>query len=151
MNKLFRHWENQGIPIAAGCSHLDIRAREAELGISLPKDIRDFYSFANGMAEFYPNFSDEEGFSFWPLDALDFTAKLFPNGCHPELKRCLIFADSQHGSWWFGFLLDDSRNGYSIVIIPHSGTFKKIANSFLEFLELYYRNDDLLFDVNLEA
>lgn len=149
--KLFQHWENQGMAISKGCSDFDIREKETELGINLPQDIRDFYLFANGMAEMYPNWPDAEGFIFWPLEALAFVPELRQEDYHPKLKDCLVFADYLHSSWWYGFLLDNSHNGYSVVVIPHRGAFKKIAGSFLEFLELYYRDDEMLYDVDFEA
>ena len=148
---LLSYWKNQGIT-SKGQSLEKIEQTEKKSGIILPQDFKEFYSCCNGMKTLYPNYTDESGFLFYPLEQLvsyeiefgikDATDKIM------EGKQCIIFMNYLQKSWWYGILtkLDGDVNDYSIVIIPNQGKYKIISNSFTEFINEYIHDSPVLYD-----
>ena len=144
INKLLDCWRSQKIKILSR-SFQEIELVERELNLKLPNDFKVFYSMVNGMIDLYPNEFDEEGFLFYPIEAIVSVNKEFEDCNIINKDNIFIFADFMHESWWYGFELNE-RNEYLIGIIPHSSSFKPITNSLVEFIELYIENSPRLYD-----
>ena len=111
----------------------------------LPDDFIQFYSTVNGMQDFYPNEMDEEGFLFYPKEAVNAASAEFEHGSLRNNNRLFIFAEYMHKSWWYGDNVNSSED-YVIGIIPHENLFKPITNSLSEFIELYLKDSFKLYD-----
>ena len=69
VSRLIEHWEKQNIGIVP-MSVNEIESLLKKNAIPLPNDLKEFYSKANGMKSLYPNEIDEEGFLFYPVEAI---------------------------------------------------------------------------------
>lgn len=149
INSLLEHWEKQGIK-SVGRSVDEMALIETKLSISLPQDIKDYFRVVNGMEPLYPNYSDREGFLFYPLEKLTTYEKEFGVKSAKALvgKQCVIFLDYLQKSWWYGILteINESPNNYAIIIIPNTERYKIVATSFAEFIDLYISDSPMLYD-----
>jgi len=146
VDKLISYWESQKIRLTVGVNKDTIKNFEQTKGINLPKEFFEYLQVVNGMELMYPNYTDTNGFLFYPLENLIFFEDEFCNfqdNLNPGLlgKKCLIFANYLQRSWWYGITADNS-----IVIIPNASEYKIVANSFFEFLELYINDLDTIYD-----
>ena len=70
--QLIGYWSGQPIAIRAGADPQEIRAFEARYQLTLPPDIREYYSCADGFEQrFDPErkqyYCDQNGFNFYPI------------------------------------------------------------------------------------
>ncbi len=124
---------------------IEMNLIQPERSFSLPEDFIQFYSKVNGMQDFYPNEMDEEGFLFYPKEAVNAASAEFEHGSLGNNSRLFIFAEYMHKSWWYGVNVNSSED-YVIGIIPHENLFKPITNSLSEFIELYLKDSFKLYD-----
>jgi hypothetical protein len=151
LDMLLQHWKGQNI-ITSGKSVECIEQIEKKNRIRLPQDFKHYYQRCNGMEALYPNYTDETGFLFYPLEQL--VSYEIEFGVKTEFhklmqnKQCVIFANYLQKSWWYGILTDLNGNAehYSIVIIPNQERYKIITNSFQEFVKLYLEDSPILYD-----
>ena len=116
-------------------------------GIKLPHDFIVLYKNANGMDSFYPNYTDKEGFLFYPVEKLichDEEVE-WRKGETPALDDVWVFAEYMHKSWWYGFRVLENES-YEIGIIPSRNVFKYITNSLSDFINLYIHDDNELYN-----
>jgi SMI1 / KNR4 family (SUKH-1) len=140
-------WEKQKLKIAPG--KLDkFEVFETRNGYKLPNDFREFYSKINGMEALYPNYTDDNGFLLYPIEAIIPANTEFKNSKMKNVDRVFIFCDYLQRSWQYGCEVIDINN-YIIGIIPDINTFKPISSSLIEFLELYMSDSPKLYDYNL--
>jgi hypothetical protein len=148
--RLVAHWNTEKISGKAK-SFLEIERFEKDNKVKLPSEFREYFTIVNGMENLYPNYSDSEGFLFYPLEHL----KTYENELRSPLPKmyggvadpyCVIFADYLQKSWWYGMVLEHASNSYSIVIIPSAGNYKILSNSFFEFLNMYIDDSAKLYD-----
>jgi len=144
INLLIGYWRKQSIDIIPK-SISDIESLVTQNAILLPSDFKELYSKVNGMKNLYPNEMDEEGFLFYPIEAIISAKDEFENSELINKDRVYIFAEYMHKSWWYGLEVI-SDNKYTIGIIPDKNTFKPITNSLVEFMELYIDNSTKLYD-----
>lgn len=146
LDKLVMHWEDQHIKITPR-RPLNIALLEASKGITLPDDFKEFFRTANGMGSYYPNDMCDAGFLFYPLEGLVTSLEEFgPVDALQYNGTVLIFAEYLHKSWWYGVMLNGKDGTYQIGIIPDRATFKPITDSLAVFIELYLRDDGVLYD-----
>jgi hypothetical protein len=144
INRLIKHWADQNIPIVPKSIEV-IEAIDKDKSLFMSDDFKKFYSCVNGMEAFYPNEIDEEGFLFYPVEAIISVADEFNNSnLMNDGDNVFIFAEYMHKSWWYGFKSMD-KGGYIIGIIPDNQNFKPITNSLIDFLELYLENSSKLY------
>lgn len=142
--KLLDFWRSQKIKISSKPLK-EIELIERERNLKLPNDFKEFYSIVNGMIDLYPNEFDEEGFLFYPVNAILSANSEFLNCNLINKDKIFIFAEYMHKSWWYGFEFKE-RNEYIIGIISDSSSFKPVTNSLVEFIELYLENSHKLYD-----
>lgn len=140
IDHLIDYWIGQGIDITP----IEIETRPWNGYLTLPSDFRKFYSMVNGMKSYYPNDVDQEGFLFYPVEALAPVEKEFGNSALSQ-RKIQIFAEYLHKSWWYGFEVTGTDD-YAIGIIPDENTFKPIASSLAGFIEMYLSNSDTLYN-----
>lgn len=143
---LIEFWEKQRLKIVPAKMD-EIKAFQKRTGYELPSDFEEFYSQVNGMEGFYPNDIEENGFLFYPIEAVTPVIKEFKNSEMRNVSKVFIFCDYMHRSWWYGCEVIDSDN-YIIGIIPDRNSFKPITHSLIEFIELYISDSSKLYDYN---
>jgi len=146
LEKLIKYWKCQVIDTAQ-CSEYQIEVYEKETRIKLPDDFREFYRMANGMSSHFPNWMDEEGFLFYPIEKVESFNKVFKKRWwNKGKKNILVFAEYMNKSWWYGVELSDITNDYEIGIIPDGNSFKPITKSLSDFIQLYLENSPMLYE-----
>ncbi len=145
MENLLDHWRSQGIYLQNGNESSSVDEVERRLGIHVPDDFRTYFSAVNGMGDLYPNWVDDKGYLFYPLEFLISAGDLFPEGHHEALDQCFIFADFLQECWYYGCIVDPIDKGYSIILISHKFSFSVISNSLENFIELYIANAEILY------
>ncbi len=137
INRLINYWEEQKIKIFPSSVN-EIMLFEKKNNIELPYDLIEFYSRVNGMAELYPNYTDEEGYLFYPLKFVVSCEEMFKNefNVKASMLNTYVLADYLHKSWWYGLKIH-SKTDYSIGFIPDHTDFQIITNSLEEFIQLY--------------
>ncbi|WP_400191261.1 hypothetical protein [Hymenobacter sp. B81] len=142
-------WQRQGI---AGPALPAAYVKEvcAVRGLILPPDFHQFYCAVNGTPGLYPNWLDEKGFSFLPIEALETRRGLLhiipDNVTTKARQQVTVFVDYMHRSWEYGFIAAENETGYLIGIIPSEGIFKVLTSSLTTFLAWYLRDADELYD-----
>jgi hypothetical protein len=108
-----------------------------EKAFVLPIDFVNFYLQVNGMEKLYPNYSDTEGFLFYPVEALYYT----------QDNQTLVFADYMQCSWWYG-VQAETEEKYTIGILPTRDQFIPLTNSLEEFLGWYRQDHEMMYAVD---
>jgi hypothetical protein len=152
LNELKQFWSQQNIR-SEGNNLEYINSYESKLNIILPQDFKIFFQYCNGMIDKYPNYSDEEGFLFYPIENI-VTAKI-EFSISPDMDKafegnqCVIFMNYLHKSWWYGILYDKpltNPENYSIIIIPDHSRYKVICRTLAEFIDLYIKDSLMLYE-----
>jgi hypothetical protein len=141
IDKLIKYWNDQGIH-SIGNSVYEIINFEISKGIQLPEDFKKLYSYTNGMVDLFPNYMDQEGFLFYPLECVQTLEEEFELNTTVSGERCIVFAEYLHKSWWYGFRINNTSAKYTIGLIPHKDGFQNISDNLFEFIDLYL-NDPL--------
>lgn len=145
IERLIVYWKDQEITSARLTSQ-EMEAFQRWRSIQLPQDFKEYYQRANGMKSYYPNYTDTEGFLFYPLENLiSFGDEFSVKAENAGLKRTYIFAEYMHKSWWYGVKLNAMNQTYEIGIIPDKERFKPITASLSEFIDLYLRDEAALY------
>jgi len=137
-------WDKQQIKFGRG-SKEKIESFEKLKSYELPSDFKEFYSLINGMEEFYPNYMDDHGFLFYPIEAINPAIKEFKSSQMKNINSVFLFCEYMHRSWWYGCDVID-KDKYIIGIIPDKNSFKPICSSLVEFIELYVNDSSVLYD-----
>ena len=145
MNRLLEFWKNQEI-ISAANSLDDILHFEFSKNVRLPDDFRSFYLMNNGMLNLYPNYFDNEGFLFYPLEEVTTLEEEFDADKTIVDQNCLIFAEFMHKSWWYGVRISKNEEEYEIGIIPEVSKFKVITKKLEEFIHMYMIDSSILYN-----
>jgi hypothetical protein len=145
IDDLLGHWRKQKI-VSPSNSIDELLNFEFSKCTHLPADFRCLYTMTNGMADLYPNYMDEEGFLFYPLQELSTWEEEFniPSPAPSPYEKCLFFAEYLHKSWWYGVRFSNYTDEYEIGIV--STRFKVIARSLGTFIRLYLKDDPILYD-----
>jgi hypothetical protein len=128
VSEIIDFWKNQQIDL----THITLKYIAqvmTEKALVLPIDFVNFYLQVNGMEKLYPNYSDGEGFLFYPVEALYYAKD----------NKTLVFADYMQCSWWYGVQVETEEK-YTIGILPTLDTFVPITASLDEFMN-WYRQD----------
>ncbi len=140
------HWALLKVEMNAGLPESAIREFEANYGVVLPADMRDYFLCVNGMPR---DAVDTEMIRFWMLEEvkpLPQGAPAFANSDYIKSPESLfLFAD--YSIWAHAYAirltkLNQERNAV-FIIGPESPHL--LCNSFSEFVDRYLTNKDLLF------
>ncbi|SDC20934.1 SMI1/KNR4 family protein [Pedobacter soli] len=92
ITRLVAFWRSQKIEISTKTIE-EIGLVERKLDLKLPDDFKTFYTRVNGMENFYPNEIDEEGFLFYPVDAIVSAEKELRDCNLVNKDKIFIFAE----------------------------------------------------------
>jgi hypothetical protein len=135
MELLVTHLEKQNIPVSDN-SMDKIEKIETEKSFQLPDDFKELYSIVNGMESSYPDKMDQNGFLFYPVEAVKSAS---------SDASILIFAEYLHKTWFYG-VQSNGFGDYVIGRLTDDGIFKPITNSLSEFIEFYLNDSPKLYD-----
>ena len=146
---LLEYWRSSsGLALIPPVTEGEIHEFERRHGVRLTDELRDYYRAANGFAP--PNDQDENGFCLWPL-ARVCPVLTFDSGrrSSEDTRDCFIFADYLSWCWAYAFRLTSSSSSTPVCIVGTADNRPKwIARDFLEFVDLYVRNDERLYSAN---
>jgi cell wall assembly regulator SMI1 len=143
-DKLVAHWASQKLVASPGALPQAVRKFEANHGVILPDDLRNYFLRHDGMDQ------DAKGFSFWPLarvrPAAEELAELSSTETPVELGGYFAFADYLVWCWAWAIRLtaDPAGSNPVIMIGTADGVPLKVASSFGEFVDLYLENSPRL-------
>ena len=129
----------------------DFALFEQENNVIIPSDLKDYFIFFNGTNGEYT----DDFFRFYSLrDFKDVEAELSSWSGSPDYskitntlndaKEFYVFADFTFNMFSYGIKLGPKLNTSNEVIVIAGSQFRKIANSFTEFLELYLSDSYLV-------
>jgi len=145
IEQLLQFWRKQKI-LSPPNTLDDILNFEFSNSINLPDDFRRLYMVSNGMVKLYPNYFDEEGFLFYPLQELTSLEEEFNLSKGYYEETCILFAEFMHKSWWYGVRFSKFADKYEIGIISSVERFKVITRNLCEFIQLYITDSPILYD-----
>jgi hypothetical protein len=140
---LIDHWVSRGVTISPG-NRKKIEDFKISASYNLPKDFIEFYSRVNGMSALYPNETDENGFLFYPIEAVKPAIDEIKKTDIQNIDRIFVFCDYLQCSWWYGCNVINP-DAYSIGIIANRNNFSPICSSLSEFIDLYISDSPRLY------
>lgn len=140
IDRLAKLWDDAGVARNDGASAETIAAFEQGHSVSLPDDVRRFYSRFNGTIE-----ADTAFIAFWPLDEIDTVPKKLSDYAGipdysdiaenlPNADDYFVFAD--HSIWVnvYAIRLKGEHSAMAPVLwIANGYTFDTMSESFLDF------------------
>jgi len=150
--ELAKHWAAHGMAARYGNTEEEVRHFEEIHNARLPRDMRDYLLCIDGMNLYsITDYHDANGFSFWPLSKIKSAAeeaRLHPEGYwdFPYQDVLYVFADYLDWCWAYAILLSKLRGDDSPVFILGKAELPiKVADSFLEFVELYLADSPTIY------
>lgn len=143
--QLLEFWEKQKI-VSSSNTLEDILYFEFSRNIPLPDDFKRLFMMANGMVNLFPNYFDNEGFLFYPLQELTTVEDEFDINKSSTDEHSIIFAEFMHKSWWYAVKFLKGGDDYEIGIIASGNHFKAITPNLGEFIHLYMNNSSILYE-----
>lgn len=140
IRRLLNYWQSIGIPFLPGISEDDIRLFESRHAVKLPLDFRAFFLSTNGTAVEGSASTDLRHFDFWRLQDLK------PVEGNSTM---LYFADCMQRTWQYAIAVADGPLVTGSVAYV-SERFVVLARSYEEFVNLYIRNDPLLYSTEAD-
>lgn len=140
-------WQKEGIACDANVTDIEIQAFELENGVHVPDDLKAYFKLLNGTGENY----DGNFFQFNSLDnfkSLDIVFEDWegiPN--YKEIVNRMMnynnnYIFANHNCYLFSYSIELSNltSKENNIHIICGESYKKIADSFSEFLELYFED-----------
>lgn len=135
ISALVAFWKGQGIPIE-GAAESALRNWERQHQVTLPADFVALYQVANGWHSYYPNYSDQEGYVWYPIEeVVPMEAEMESRWKGPP-SNTFLFADYLTRCWFYGLRISD-QGTYEIGILPSLPEFTPITDSLPHFIALY--------------
>ncbi len=139
--RLKAHWNSMGIEnIPAD----ELYISKVSKSINLPKDFRELFAFSDGMYHLYPNYTDDEGFLFHPLQSVRSLSSMYPESQNTNGNNIYIFANYMLKCWLYGYKVINEFE-YEIGLIPNNNEFLFITSSLSEFISLYIEDSEDLY------
>ena len=116
--------------------------------IVIPSDFKNYLLLVNGFNQ-SDNYHDDPGFNFWPIEKIC-SAHTFEDGrfSFSDSDFYYIFCDYLDFSWTYAINFSPEKRGDTVVAIGTKNNFPTvIAKDFSEFVEIYLRDDDRLYDI----
>jgi hypothetical protein len=140
-------WRTENIPISPGVDTTILAGFEARYGVTLPQDMREFYSTVNGMGGHY---DESHFFRFWPIEEVTPVSSYMYGGpdivrAIPELAEYFLFFDHSVDLWMYAIRLNQDAN----LATPIRGVYPELCSaefrSFTGFVTTYVDQPDDLF------
>lgn len=136
VDAVIAYWKAHDVHYLPGVSDSDFAVFEKKYGVALTEEMRCFYRVTDGTHVPLWDGQDHESFDFYRL------SEIAPDS---DYRWAMNFANYREMSWWYGIdLIGTGGFGRGTVFMlgARGGKPLVIAHSFAEFLELYARADD---------
>jgi hypothetical protein len=144
IERLKSHWSQSGIKVRPGVPPQQIEAFESRYQVSLPLDLREYFTTVDGMED--EDTFDSDMFSFLQLHAVrslpDVLGEHGQISVHHEIMRSLpdphrwfVIVDYLIGSALFAIRLSPIVE--SNPVLGYCGPYQIVASTFSDFLEAY--------------
>ncbi len=150
--RIKEHWLSQNRNLVTqGVDEKEILSFESHYGVTMPLDMRDYFLQVNGMGSDCYSDQDKEGFSFYRLPGLKTIAETSKERQFnwlkklPEAESFFIFSDYLVWCWGYAIRLSRDVVDKNEVILLCCSNPVKIADSFTEFVELYFEDNKRLY------
>jgi len=155
------YWRAQDFPPAAGASEAEMATFEGKYGVRLPPDVRAYFAWANGMAD-YLAYESAEFLAFQPLEQVRPLADSAPDNAErawagagrpaEEMASYFWFADVCYARLVYAVCLS---GGPSAVVVLDQADYDaprlwQEAESFAAFLRAYAGGAGTLQERNIE-
>jgi len=152
LQELQEKWSSENIKVSRLANDEEICAFESAYNARLPQDLKEYFKQVNGTNDQ----SDSEFIQFYSLDKIKKVSETY-DGWHgvPDYKlivktldeheKYYAFANYNIHVFCYAIKLTASESENEVLVIG-GGEYKKIANSFTGFIDLYLNDsDELLF------
>lgn len=144
LNKLEKLWQSFGIDTSKGVSYKEIADFESKNNLKIPKDLSDFFILLNGTKEKY----DHKSFEFKTLNQFkNIKEELSDYSGIPDYSNIVntiqnpetyyLIADYSFFVCCYAIKLYSCNNSNNDIIVIWGDKYKKISDSFSEFINLY--------------
>lgn len=145
-------WEQSEIEAAISATNEDILSFQNRTNLVFPDDLQDYFKKNNGTNEQY----DNNFFRFYSLgDFRSVKDELSEWAGVPDYRNiintmpfhssCYVFSDYNCHVFTYCIRLYERKSSLNEVYIIAGDKFQLVANSFSEFLDLYYENSEILY------
>jgi hypothetical protein len=147
LDVIFERWRHEKIPHRPGVDVASISEFELRYAVTLPEDMREFYSTVDGMGEHY---DEDSFFRFWPLEQVQPIDHYYPDlgNLYPASQDYFLFFDHSIDLFMYAIRLQRDANAATPIarLYPQDdGSFEPAFDSFTEVLVRYANDpDDLL-------
>jgi len=148
-SQLFEHWKsNSSASIQNPAVQQEIIFFERKNKIVIPSDFKNYLMLVNGFNQ-SDNYQDDHGFNFWPIGKICSVpsfeeGRLIFNGA----SSYYIFCDYLDFSWAYAINFEPEKGGGTVIAIGTKNNVPTVvAKDFSEFVEIYLRDDDRLYDI----
>ncbi len=128
LDRLVAKWNGENVGIREGVSAETLAAFERSHKIHLPADFAEYICTVDGMN---PGAADNELFSFFSLDEMTFWDNNL-TFAHWLIESCI-------------FTLSFGSNGQCSGVLRFNGAERRLADTFGEFIEIYFSDPERLY------
>lgn len=148
-SRLLEHWKNDSsASIQNPATQQEIALFERKNKAVISNDFKNYLILANGFDQ-SDNYHDEHGFNFWPIEQIC-NVHTFEDGrfSFSDSDSYYIFCDYLDFSWAYAINFAPEKGGDTVIAIGTKNNIPTVvAKNFSEFVEIYLRDDDRLYDI----
>lgn len=144
VDQILAKWREEGAPLNPGATGMQLDSLERVLGMTLPADMRDFYSAANGMEDYK---HDARMVCMWSIDRIVRERNVREGEDEWGTFLDLAFADVILYAWHYRYRLRTAGR-MSIIAEPTSEEFPSL---FAFFEALVRRPESLVLPMDLPS
>ncbi|WP_326981929.1 SMI1/KNR4 family protein [Chryseobacterium sp. MYb264] len=146
LEQLKKKWSNEGITKNSAINRNAIEIFERDNSIILPNDLKEYFKLLNGTF----NQSTDELYEFYSIENVRKVSDEFsdwqgiPNYRLllnlEKIKDLFVFANYSFNLFSYAIRLSSEQLDENEIYVLCGGNYKKIANNFFDFLDLYIDN-----------
>lgn len=148
-SSLLEHWtSDSSASIQNPATQQEITLFENTNKAVMPNAFKNYLILVNGFNQ-SGKYHDDSGFNFWPIEKIC-SVHPFEDGrfSFSDADSYYIFCDYLDFSWAYAINFSPEKGEDTVIAIGTKNNFPKvIAKDFSEFVEIYLRDDDRLYDI----
>lgn len=151
LDRLLNHWQMNGTkPAASKASADDVTSWEAQYGVRLPDDLREYVTKVNGILFGEQLEFDDNLNTLLPLSAIKPESEWSNREAPPNR---FVIADHCISCFWWTVDLDAERHSETAVSLSGTsdGKPRTVATSMAEFLDMYIENSPTMYGPSAKA
>jgi hypothetical protein len=141
LNKMAHEWRVAGLAASASSvTQRDLDDAQRRLGVRVPDDVATYFQTVNGML---PDVYDRHDLRFWALDELQPVGVILKGIGGSSYKDYVVFADYSLFAHAYA-ILPGPKEVEQVALVGGQQPIR-IASSFMDFIDNYVNNTELLF------